>query len=193
MTRLLLFALAVALQGCAGPRALPQAIDLNVAPGEVVIIGKIELVPPLNAHYEQRSYWNVATERRLLERIWMATGAQDLPVTTSVWDTSEFQASVEAKWGVPFMVRAPRGRTYLNGGVAYLDVQHQERLWFPGGLCIDVPAGARAIYVGTLRYFRNDFNVITKTEVVDERRDVAIVLKDTAAAQVQVSLLKRVR
>lgn len=193
MTRWLLLALALALQACALPRALPPAGDLAAGAGEVVVIGKIELVPPLDARYEQKSHWNVVGEERMLGRIWMSTGAEYLPVTTPQLDASQFQASLEAQWGVPFMVKAPRQRTYLNGGVTHLDVLRQERLWFPGGLYFDIPAGARAVYIGTLRYYRNDFNAITRMEIVDERGDIATVLKGASAAQVPVSLMKRLR
>jgi hypothetical protein len=47
--------------------------------------------------------------------------------------------------------------------------------------------------VGTLRYHRNDFNAITRVEVLDERRDVAAVLKGVPAADVRTSLLQRLR
>ncbi|WP_205959719.1 hypothetical protein [Ramlibacter humi] len=84
-------------------------------------------------------------------------------------------------------------RPYLHGAVAYLDVVRQERLVFPGGLYFDVPAGARAVYVGTVRYHRNDFNRITRVEVIDERDDVS-ALPGTPAERAQVvpALLKPV-
>lgn len=179
------------LQACAMPRALPEASDLRAGDGEVVVIGKVELVPPLERG-EQKSHWNVVGEKRLLQRVWLSTGGEYRPVKTSQLDVADFQGSLEAQWGVPFMVKAPRQRTWVNGGVAHLDVMEQERLWFPGGLYFDVPPGATAVYIGTLRFHRNDFNVITRVEVVDERRDVATVLKAGAApAQVRTSLLKR--
>lgn len=193
MTRWPVLALALALQACAVPRSLPPAGDLGGGAGEVVVIGKIELVPPIEARLEQKSHWNVVGDKRMLEHVWMATGAEPVAVTGPDMDASQFQSTLEVPWGVPFMVRAPRQRTYLNGAVAYLDALHQDRLWFPGGLYFDVPAGARAVYIGTLRYYRNDFNVITRVDVVDERRDVAGVLKGASAALVPVSLLKRVR
>jgi hypothetical protein len=49
------------------------------------------------------------------------------------------------------------------------------------------------VYIGTLRYHRNDFNSITRVEVVDERKDIALVLKTGAPAEVRTSLLKRLR
>jgi hypothetical protein len=193
MKALLVAALALALQACAIPQALPEATALDAGANEVVVIGKIELVPPLDPKLEQRSHWNVVGEKRMLGRVWMSTGAEYRPITTSQLEASQFQRSLEAPWGVPFMVRTARQRTYLNGGVAHLDVIRQERLWFPGGFYFDVPAGARAVYVGTLRYHRNDFNAITRVEVLDERRDVAAVLKGAPAADVRTSLLQRVR
>lgn len=45
------------------------------------------------------------------------------------------------------------------------------------------------------RCFRDDFNTITRVEVMDERKDISSVLKATGAspADVRPSLLKRVR
>jgi hypothetical protein len=193
MKALIVAAFALLLQACAMPQALPETATLDAGADEVVVIGKIELVPPLDPKFEQRSHWNVVGEKRLLGRVWMATGAEYRPITTSQLEGAEFQRSLEAQWGVPFMVRSARGRTYLNGGVTHLDVLRQERLWFPGGWYFDVPPGARAVYVGTLRYHRNDFNAITRVEVLDERRDVAAVLKGAPAADVRTSLLQRLR
>ena len=194
MKRLLALLLLVALQACSVPRALPEASDLRASDREVVVIGKIELVPPINAKFEQRTHWNVVGEKRMLTRVWMATGGEYKPVKTLHLDASEFQGSLEAEWGVPFMVKAPRQRTFLNGGMAHLNVLEQERLWFPGGYYFDVPPGAAAVYIGTLRFHRNDFNAITRVEVIDERSDIATVLKANASPDaVRPSLLKRVR
>lgn len=193
MKALLVAAFALLLQACAMPQALPETTALDAGANEVVVIGKIELVPPLDPKFEQRSHWNVVGEKRLLGRVWMSTGAEYKPITTSQLEGSEFQRSLEAQWGVPFMVKTARQRTWLNGGITHLDVLRQERLWFPGGYYFDVPAGARAVYVGTLRYHRNDFNAITRVEVLDERRDIAAVLKGAPASDVRTSLLQRVR
>lgn len=194
MKKALLLVLCLALQACALPRPLPPATDLKTQASEVIVIGKIELVPPINGEFEQRRYWNVIGEERMLNHVLMATGGEYRPVKISAFDGWEFRNSLEAEWGVPFMVKAPRQRTFLNGAVTYLDVRHQERLWFPGGYYFDVPDNARAVYIGTLRYHRNDFNRITKVEVVDERKDIAAALKTAGGSlQVRPALLKRVR
>lgn len=175
------------------PKALPEATDLPVADSEVIVVGKVELIPPLDAKYEQKTHWNVIGEKRMLAHVWLATGSEHKPITTSRLDAADFQASIEAEWGVPFKVKAARQRTWLNGGMAHLDVLDQERLWFPGGYYFDVPPGAKAVYIGTLRFHRNDFNAITRVEVVDERKDVAQIMRQGSPADVRTSLLKRIR
>lgn len=195
MKKTLLVLLCLALQACALPQALPPATDLKPGASEVVVIGKIELVPPINPELEQRRHWNAIGEDRMLTHVLVATGAEYRPVSTPELDGSEFQSSLEVEWGVPFMVKAPRQRTFLNGGVTYLNIVEQERLWFPGGYYFDVPSGAAAVYIGTLRYYRNDFNTITKVEVINEPKDIAAALKEAGGApgQVRTSLLKGVR
>jgi hypothetical protein len=192
MRKLLSLALVLLLQACAIPHSFPEASDLKSGSDDIVVIGKIELVPGLEKG-EQVSRWNVIGEKRMF-RLWMATGPEFQPVRMGEMRASEFQSSLEVDWGQPFMVKAPRRRTFLNGGMTWLDVVRQERLWFPGGYYFDVPAGAKAVYIGTLRFHRNDFNTITRVEVVDDRRDIATVLKTGGAvADVTPSLLKRVR
>lgn len=190
---LLMFA-CLSLQACALPQILPAATDLKAGASEVVVIGKIELVPPINAAFEQRKHWNAFGEDRMLDHVLVATGASYKPVETSKLVGADFQTSLEVKWGVPFMVKAPRQRTYLNGGVTHLNVVEQERLWFPGGYYFDVPNDASAVYIGTLRYTRNDFNTITKVEIIDERQDIGVALNKGGGSPLLVrpSLLKKV-
>jgi hypothetical protein len=190
--RIILVLLCLVLQACAMPRSLPSATNLDGDDSSVVVIGKIELVPPLDRRLEQKTHWNNIGEERLLTHLFMATGPEPKPVNTDM-DASEFQSTLEVQWDAPFMIKAPRRRTYLNGAMAYLNVNEHERLWFPGGYYFDVPRDAAAVYIGTLRYWRDDFNNITRVEIIDQRRDIAAVLKGAdSAAKVRSSLLKRV-
>jgi hypothetical protein len=42
------------------------------------------------------------------------------------------------------------------------------RARFPGGLKVALKPGDRAVYIGTLRYHRDEFFEITKVSIVDE-------------------------
>ena len=52
-----------------------------------------------------------------------------------------------------------------HGRRASVDV---DRLILPGGLKYEVQPSDRAIYIGTLRYHRDDYNAITKVDLLDE-------------------------
>jgi hypothetical protein len=84
------------LQACSLPQPLPTTRELNSGPTEVAVIGKIELVPPINPAMEQRRHWNVIGEDRALNQIILATGAAHRSVNTSTLDGAEFGQSLEA-------------------------------------------------------------------------------------------------
>lgn len=147
---------------------LPPADDLVPSKSNVVVIGKFQLDPPLDPQLEQRTHAMVIGDGGILNRVIMATGSLAEPVSTQPVKTSDWQSAIKAQWGVPFMVEAARGRTWLRGAMTQLNVSNQERLWFPGGVYFDVPAGAKAVYIGTLKYTRDDFNTIVGMRVIDE-------------------------
>src|SRR3954471_21193307 len=103
MKNLAVALLVLLLQACAVPPAVPKATGLDAGASDVIVIGKIELVPPLETG-EQKSHWNVVGEDRMF-RVWMATGSEYKPVTPGRPKGSEYQASIETDWGKPFMVK----------------------------------------------------------------------------------------
>jgi len=162
-----------ALTGCVLPSAMEEASSVGKSGSSVVIVGKIEIVPPLDVKYEQRTHWNVIGDDAILNKIVMATGTDPKPVDTDNLVLSQWQDAIEAELGKVFFLTGKRQRTYLKGAMVNLDLHDQERLWFPGGLYFDIPKDADAIYLGTLRYTRNDFNEIKKVELVNEYKSAS--------------------
>jgi hypothetical protein len=175
--------------GCLGPRMVQHATDIQATDSHVTVIGQFDLWPPVIPELEQSTHWNAIGDERILNTLVMATGPTDRPVDTA-FTGQGWQSSIESQWGKPFMVKLKRQRTWLNGGIMQLDVMHQDRLWFPGGLYFDIPANAKAVYIGTLRYSRNDFNTIVNMEVLDEFDETLVELGVTERDQVSKSLLK---
>ncbi|HET8759643.1 MAG TPA: hypothetical protein VFN94_01150, partial [Nitrospiria bacterium] len=58
---------------------------------------------------------------------------------------------------------------YVLRGIMYIFLtgKRQEQAWLPGGLKVDVKPGDKAVYMGTIRYHRNEFMDITKVEIKD--------------------------
>lgn len=194
MNKFIAVLLCAALYGCGAPKVLPAATGPVANDTQIVVIGKFELVPPLNPQFEQKTHWNVVGDGQILNRILMTTGDAAKPVSSDSFGWGDGQAMIEAQWGIPFVINAPRQRRFLNGGMVQLDLISQDKLWFPGGYYFDVPKDARMIYIGTLRYTRNDFNTITKIEVIDERKALNSQLDAKYLnADIRQSLLKKVR
>mgnify|MGYP001434112348 FL=1 len=76
---------------------------------------------------------------------------------------------IEAKLGDHFFVSSGNSPFYILGGVVFLDAgPGMNRARFPGGLKVSLNPGDRAVYIGTLRYHRDEFFEITRVAVVDE-------------------------
>ena len=166
MKRALALLLASALAACApAPRPSLDSIQ-SLSAGELVLVGRVELVPPLRKG-EQRVRGMVIgdVENKMLlladERL------RPLPQDPKIAD---YSGRIEAPLGRVFFVRSPAEPFYILGGVLFLEVggSSAERVYFPGGLRVAAQPGDRALYIGTLRYHRDEFFEISRITVVDE-------------------------
>tara|TARA_R110002049_G_scaffold124479_1_gene279986 strand:- start:68696 stop:69286 length:591 start_codon:yes stop_codon:yes gene_type:complete len=189
MFRVFIIFAVVCLYSCSGiPNSLPEADDLSSSENHVIVVGKFELDPPFNPELEQKTHWNVICDEQMINKVAMATGDTSEPVSFDKFRGKEWRNYIRAEWGKPFAVQVPRKRTYLKGAVVQLDVLSQDKLWFPGGFYFDVPENVSAIYIGTLRYTRNEFNTIESAEVVDEYNQTLTELSESFE---NISLVKR--
>jgi hypothetical protein len=199
MNKLTSYLLCAALSGCGTPMALPDATGATKSDeSKVIVIGKFELVPPIDINLEQDNEKTkgpfVSDTSLIANRILMATGGKPNSNILEFGNWNDSDSIIDARWGSLFFVHAPRQRTYLNGGKMLLDMGGRDTLLFPGGFYFDVPEGAEVIYIGTLRYTRNDFNSITRIEVIDDRGKLKSQLpKKYRDADIRPSLLKSAR
>lgn len=141
---------------------------------EVVLVGRIELVPPLE-EFEQ----NLKTlgSKRYKNAAMFVIGERVVDVQNPGLRDGKYADGV--KLGEDFYLRRKRGDTLIYSGSIILTqsalVGHgrrasvdMERLILPGGLEYAIQASDKAVYIGTLRYHRDDYNAITKVDLVDE-------------------------
>ena len=168
---------ALLLGACALPQALPGSDSLTPPPGHVVIVGKVVLDPPFAPDLEQRTHWNIIGDERMHNRVMLSTDVSSRPISTGAIDVADWQEYIDAEWGEVFVAVMPRETRFLNGMATPLDMQSQDFLWFPGGMVLRPPADADVIYVGTLRYVRNDFNETVNIEVLDEKTEALAAVR----------------
>lgn len=163
--------------GCSLPQPLPSVSSLTVPDDSVVVVGKIQLDPAFDTEREQQTYWNVLGDGAIRDRVLIATGSTPSPVEPGRFSGQAWQGYIDAQWNEYFTVIMPRETRYLNGVAVPLDAMRQEFLWFPGGLVVRPTKDAQVVYIGTLRYVRDDFNQIVNVEVIDERTEAATFLQ----------------
>lgn len=160
--------LAVALAACApAPRAPVESLQ-TLGADEVVVVGRVELVPPLSKEEAKiRGAVIGDFENRML--LIADDKLRALPDEPRVAD---YAGRIEARIGDTFFVRSKSAPFYVLGGVLFIGVgKGMQPVHFPGGLQVDVKPGQRAVYIGTLRYHRDEFFEVTRMSVVDDYRE----------------------
>jgi hypothetical protein len=138
----------------------------ELASDEAVLVGRIEIVPPLQEG-EQRLEGLFVNDMR--NRAYFLTDDhwREIPGEPSM---SDYRGHVGELFGKTFSVAVPTHPLYVLKGIMYLHFTHNrwEQAWLPGGLKVNLQPGDKAVYMGTVRYHRNAFMDITRVEVVDE-------------------------
>lgn len=164
--RLAAACLIVALGACAGPARQPLASLSELGGGETVVVGRIELAPPLRKD-EQRikgigsgGYEN---------KIFLITD-ENYRVLKKEPGQADFSGRIEAILGQNFFVRSSGKPFYILTGVLFLDIggSVMNKAYFPGGFKVSIQPGDKAVYIGTVRYHRNEFFEVTKVAIDDD-------------------------
>lgn len=134
---------------------------------ELILVGRVELVPPLS---KEEQYLQTLTSKRFQGKVsvlfsdTLFDDLNNLPATANSHSTT-------VDIGSEFYARQPNSITlfYSGGIILTRSVQSgNETIKLPGGIKYTLNNNDRAVYVGTLRYHRDDYNTITKVEVVND-------------------------
>ena len=149
---------------------------------EIILVGKIELVPPLSP--EEQELKTLTSDRFQGKAAGLFSDqAFDL-------DNLGMTASTHAilfELGEEFYARQPKTSEIIYSGSVIITksavanyggyqgrdvtIDHRQ-MNLPGGLKYRIKSDDRAVYVGTIRYHRDDYNAITKVELIDEYKRV---------------------
>lgn len=155
-----------ALSACVGPAREPVDSLSGLGGGETVVVGRIELVPPLRK--EEQKLKGLGTGN-FENKIILITDENNRALTKEP-EMADYAGRIETILGKNFFVRSDSKSFYILGGMLYLDLGGREmnRAYFPGGLKVSLKPGDRAVYVGTVQYHRNEFFEVTKAAIVDD-------------------------
>jgi len=165
-TRAILILLGAALAGCIpAPREEVSSMG-SLGGNEIMIVGRVELDPPLRKG-EQKIRGIVIGN--IENRIFLITDEQARPLPRDL-ALKDYAGRIEAPIGETFFVRSSSKPFHIIGGMLFLDIggNSLDRAYFPGGVRVAVNAEDRAVYIGTLRYHRDEFWKILKVTIVDD-------------------------
>lgn len=133
---------------------------------ETVVVGRVELVPPLHEH-DQRLRGPFSG--KYANKMFMMVDEEYRELTEEPgW--GDFKGRIDASFGEEFVVRSSTEPFFIIAGamVLGLDQGVPDQAYFPGGLVVEIRPGDKAVYIGTIRYHRDEFFEVTRTEIVDE-------------------------
>jgi hypothetical protein len=165
MTRASALLAALALAACTPAPLAPVHSTDSIGSGETIIVGRVELVPPLRKGEQRLSAMGTGSYENLM---FLLTGERERPLPPEP-AISDYADRIEAKLGSHFFVRTRNAPFYILGGIVFLEMgSGMSSARFPGGLKVEVEQGDRAVYIGTLRYYRDEFFAINRVTVADE-------------------------
>jgi hypothetical protein len=133
---------------------------------ETVVVGRVELMPALHEH-DQRLRGPMS--KKYKNKMFVIIDAEDRELTEEAgW--GDFKGRIDAPLGEEFIVRSSSAPFYVIGGMMVLSIGHgtTDQAYFPGGLEANIRPGDKAVYIGTIRYQRNEFFEVTDAEIVDD-------------------------
>lgn len=139
----------------------------GVPAGDVLIVGRIEVVPPLDAR--EQVLMRQAEQLRgkahaMLSDEWISLEKPGF---------AEFSKGVVVEIGEDFYVPQRRTPEILYSG-AFIVMNSTARsprrvdMILPGRIKFRIGAADRAVYIGTIRYHRDAYNGITKLDFIDD-------------------------
>lgn len=169
-----LAATVLLLQACSiGGQLLKEADSFkSVSKDEIVIVGTIELTPKLQKDEQQldpsgiidiAGYGDMNKNRAMIQ-------FNNQP------QASDYKLIINPELGKTFFFKVSRDMKYLVEGSVLLEFSrygNSGKIWLPTWFKVDIKAGDKAIYIGKLKYTRDDFNSVTNIELIDDYKNAA--------------------
>ena len=184
------------IQACATMKMMPDAASAQAADGKLIVVGKFELNPPL-AKVEKESgkkgFLNTYNPADYVNTVYFSATPQAAEKIDQSMMTPQWNNTLHATFDETYFKESDAQKTYINAGMTYVDAISMDKAWLPGFMSFTPPANAKAVYIGTVRYTRDDFWNITKVQVIDEYKSAKTEFEKRfgKAVRLEKALLRR--
>lgn len=160
------------LSSCVGGKPHLENIS-ELQPNEVVLVGRLEIVPPLEGVEQEL---NTLGSGRFKGRVHMLVSQRQFDLENLPISAGSHTLFVEM--GKDFYIRQPGvKKLHYSGSVILMESSKSyggvdmAQMKLPGGLTYTISPRHKAVYIGTVRYYRDDYNAITKVRLIDDYKN----------------------
>jgi hypothetical protein len=158
----LLISAALLAAGCVPASSIKPVTSLaEVGADQVIVVGRVELTPPLKPGEQKVG----STYAEYKDVAFMVTGDQPRAVPSMGY--GDLKSRLEAPLGKEFFVTHPTEPFFILRGFIFMNLEIRAtsgneapdagQAPLNGLFRVDVKPGDRAVYIGTLRYTRDEF------------------------------------
>lgn len=165
------FILMIILQGCSiGGKFLPEATSIaTLNKDEVVIVGRISLTPKLEKDEQ------VLDAKGVIDVMGYGDKNKNRSMIQFNASPSEsgYKYVINPEMDKVFFFKVPRNMKYIVDGSVLMEFSRYGatgKIILPTGFKVDIKPTDKAVYIGDIKYQRDDFNSITRIELKDNFR-----------------------
>lgn len=196
---LLAFLVGTSLEGCMKVVSHEDVTSSKqIRSDQIIVVGKIELVPPLREMEQVLSSQDMVAGFKDKALILIDDEKYDMADLSSRSSRAASSVKLEETFFIP-VDRDKDGSAYYSGGIIVVNdypltgtrffgvfgmvsAMRADHFDLAGKVRFGSKQSDRAIYIGTIRYHRDEFNAITRIEVLDQysqaKKQMAKTLKE---------------
>lgn len=140
----------------------------NIGDDKIVLVGKVILEPALNPN----EYRKLITMKGTAGNIYLHYSYILKQINSLDIGFDQVSNSIKTDNGKTFYVKFKRKPIYFYYGFILMDINEDNGegiyAYLPAEWVVDPKSEEKAIYIGTIKYTRDEFFRITKVEIIDE-------------------------
>lgn len=144
---------------------------------EILVVGKIELIPKLME--DEQKFEHIGLDFSGIEEINRDRSILNLSNNISAKNSDNIQ--INPILGETFYFKIPRSLPYITSGSVLIDhrsngmflhiLEYKSQVILPAKFKLEFNSDDKAIYIGRLRYTRDDFNSVTNVRLFDDFKE----------------------
>lgn len=168
--------ISIFVESCVTARPNVENIK-QLGNAEALVVGKVILVPPLG-RAEQSLIYN-----RGRNIVYLINSDSSMKYNINRPEISDYEGAIVAKLGETFYVSSGKRPFYILTGRIIMDNVSVDNpndpicAYLPANFLVKLKDDDKAMYIGTIKYHRDELFRITKTEIIDEYDKILPLVK----------------